>query len=169
MLDCGPPGTPHVNAGKQEQPYYVDKMPVPRRKFKTQVLLSRKLPGKSTQEANGEKNRSDDDVEAMKTRCHEKGRAVDRAFEGEWRMGIFIGLNAGEGGAKQNSQDESCLEAKTIIVQEGMMGPGHRRARGQKNERVEEREVPRVECLDALGRPNPAGELGYETRRVRPP
>ena len=155
MLDYASPGTPYINAGEEEQPYYVDEMPVPRRKFKTQVLFSRKLPGKSTQKANSEKNRSDDDVEAMETRRHEKGRAVDRAFEGEWRMGIFIGLNPGESGAKQDSQDKPCLQTKTIIVQEGMMGPGHGRAGGQKNKRVEKGKVPWVEGFDALGRPIP--------------
>ena len=63
-----------------------------------------KLPGKGTQEADGQKYRSNDHVETMKTRRHEKGRAKDRAFESEWRMGIFVGLNRGEGGAKQNRQ-----------------------------------------------------------------
>ena len=40
------------------------------------------------------------------------------------------------------------------------MRPGHRRPGGQEDERVEERQVPGVEGLDALRRPVPAGELG---------
>ena len=127
---------------------------------KPRCCLGVNCPAKARSEANGEKNRSDDDVEAMKTRRHEKGRAKDRAFEGEGRVGIFIGLNAGEDGAQQNGQDEPRLQTEAVAVQEGMMGPGHGRARGQKNERVEEREVPGIERFDALGRPNSAGEFG---------
>ena len=45
-------------------------------------------------------------------------------------MGVFIGLDPGEGGAKHNGQNQPRLQAKTVVVQEGMMGPGDGRARG---------------------------------------
>jgi hypothetical protein len=40
-----------------------------------------------------------------------------------------------------------------------MVRPGDRRARGQKDQRVEQRQVPRVENLGALRRPKPAGQF----------
>jgi hypothetical protein len=59
------------------------------------VLLFGKLPRKRAMEPNCQENHSDDDVKAMKTRRHEKGRAIDRTFEREWRMGVFIGMDPG--------------------------------------------------------------------------
>ena len=56
--------------------------------------------------------------------------------------------------------DKSGLQAETIVVEEGVMGPGHGRAGGQQNEGIEKREVPRIEGFDALRRPNSAGEFG---------
>jgi hypothetical protein len=44
-------------------------------------------------------------------------------------------------------------------VQQGVVGPGHGGARGQQDQRVQERQVPGIERLDALGRPHAAGEL----------
>src|SRR5215470_6612193 len=38
------------------------------------------------------------------------------------------------------------------------MRPGYRRTRGEQNERVQQREVPRIEGIDALGRPDAAGK-----------
>ena len=38
------------------------------------------------------------------------------------------------------------------------MRPGHRRAGGEQDQRVEQRQVPGIEGLDALGRPHAAGD-----------
>ena len=52
-------------------------------------------------------------------------------------------------------RDKPCLQAEAVVVQEGMMGPGDGRARGQQDKRVEERQMPGIERFDALGRPMP--------------
>ena len=50
------------------------------------------------------------------------------------------------------------IEALAIVVEERVVRPGDGGARGEQDERVEEREVPGVEDLDALRRPVAAGE-----------
>src|SRR5487761_1981091 len=42
-FQSSPPGSPHINAGKQEQPHHVNKVPIPGGKLETEVLLGRKL------------------------------------------------------------------------------------------------------------------------------
>ena len=50
-------------------------------------------------------------------------------------------------------------EPLAIVVQQSVMRPGDRGAGGQQDQRVQQRQVPRVENLDALRRPVTAGEL----------
>ena len=52
------------------------------------------------------------------------------------------------------------IEALAVVVQQRVVRPGDRRAREQQDQRVEERQVPGVENLDALRRPDAAGEVG---------
>src|SRR4029079_7181064 len=98
----------------------------------------------------------------------EEGRAVDAAFEREWRMGIFVSLDAGEGQAEQDRQPQAELQSIAVAMDQRMVRPGHRRARAQQDHRVEQREAPGVEHLDALGRPDPAYRIdrGREERAV---
>ena len=50
------------------------------------------------------------------------------------------------------------LQPLAVVVQQRVVGPGDGRARGQQDQRVEQRQVERVENLGALGRPHAAGE-----------
>src|ERR1700740_546070 len=104
-------------------------MPIPSREFEATMLPRGQLPGECPRKANGEEDRSNDDVKSVEPRRHKKGRAVDRTFEREWRVNIFVGLNRSEGGAKQYGQRQPCLKAEAVAVEKGVMCPGHRRAR----------------------------------------
>ena len=42
------------------------------------------------------------------------------------------------------------------FFEQRMVRPGHRRAREQQDQRVEERDLERIEGMDALGRPDAA-------------
>ena len=53
---------------------------------------------------------------------------------------------------------EALLQPLAVVVQQGVMRPGHGRAGGQQDQRVEQRQMPRIEHLGALGRPDAAGE-----------
>ena len=76
--------------------------------------------------------------------------------EGEGRVGIFVSLHAGEGRAEQDREDQAPLQALTVVFEQRVVRPGHRGARGQQDQRVEERQVPRIEGFDALRRPDAA-------------
>ena len=115
------------------------------------------MAGDGAAEANRQEDRSDDDVEAVEAGRHEEGRAVDGAeiadahrkagmrriregrqrqaikAEGERRVGILVGLNAGERGAKQHRQKQTLHGALFVAMLDGVMCPSHRRARGEED------------------------------------
>ena len=92
-------------------------------------------------------------MEAVEAGRHEEGGAVDVAGEAERGVGVFIGLHAGEAGAEQDGEDQAVFQALAVVLQQRMMRPGHRGARGQQHQRVEQRQMPGIEGLDALRRP----------------
>ena len=55
-------------------------------------------------------------VEAVEAGRHEEGRAIDVAFEGERRVDVLVGLDAGEQQAEQDGQQQAELEALAVAV-----------------------------------------------------
>ena len=102
-------------------------------------------------------------METVEASGHEEGRAIDIAaivaIEGKGGMGIFIGLDRGEQQTEADGEGETPFQALAIVGQERVMRPGDGRARGQQNQRVDERQVPGIEDLDALGRPHAGRRL----------
>src|SRR5438094_955281 len=96
---------------------------------------------------------------AVESGRHEESRAIDIAAEMKARMAVFVCLHAGEREAKRDREDETPFESLAVVLEERMMRPGDRRARGQENQRVQKRQVPRIEGGDSLGRPMPAEDL----------
>ena len=76
-------GAIHIDGDKQEQPHHINKMPIPRSRFETEVIVGRKMALPRPPPANGEKDRSDDDMKAVKSRRHKKGRAEHAALDAE--------------------------------------------------------------------------------------
>src|ERR1044071_5650330 len=95
---------PHKDAGEQEEPHHVDEVPVPGRSFETEMTRRGELAGHSAEEADSEEDRADDDVEAVKARRHEEGRAIDVARIGERCVAVLIGLERGEAHAEDNGE-----------------------------------------------------------------
>src|SRR5205809_5450186 len=96
------PAAPDVDRREQEQPDDVDEMPIPGGRLEPEMLPRREIALVRPDQADGEEDRPDDDVEAVKARRHEESRAVDAAFEGERSMGVFPSLHAGEGQPEQD-------------------------------------------------------------------
>src|SRR5687768_57302 len=88
---------PDIDAGEQEQPDHVDEVPVPGGELEAEMLGRRELAHVGTDQAHGEEDGADDDMRAMEAGRHEKGRAIDVAFEGKSGMAVFIRLHGGEG------------------------------------------------------------------------
>src|SRR5262249_62042858 len=86
--------TPHINAGKQEDPDDVDEMPVPGGKLEAKMLRRREMSKIGTQQAHDQERRADDDMRAMKARRHEESRDVDVAAEIEPRKPVVVGVHA---------------------------------------------------------------------------
>ena len=115
--------SPKIDRHEEEHPHHVNEVPVPSGKFEAQMLLWREVAIVDAQQANGEEDRADNDVEAMEARRHEEGRAVNITSKAEGGVGVFVSLNAGEADGENNGQPERLLYAVAIIVQQGMMRP----------------------------------------------
>src|ERR1700730_3400021 len=136
---------PHIYASEQEQPYHVDEVPVPGGKLESDMLLGRELASQGADQAHNQEDRTDDDMKTMEPGRHEERRAVDVARIMERRVHVLVGLNTGERDAERNGEDEPPFEALAIVLQQRVVRPGHRGAGGQQDQRVEERQVPRIE------------------------
>src|SRR5580698_2098349 len=66
-----------VEEGEQEQPDHVDEVPVPGRRLEAEVLGRREAATHQPDQADGQEDRPDDDVEAVEAGGHEEGRAVE--------------------------------------------------------------------------------------------
>ena len=121
------------------------------------------VAGERAEKADDQEDGPDDDMEAMESGRHEKGRAVDIAAivaaEGESGVGIFIGLDRGEQHAEHDGAGKAPFETLAIIVEERVMSPGHGRPRRQQDESVHQREMPWIEDVNSLGRPHAARHL----------
>src|ERR1044071_710756 len=139
---------PDVYAGEQEQPDHVDEMPIPGGKFEAEVLLWSEMPRHGAEQTNDQEDRTDDDVGPVKSGCHEESGAVDVAAEMEGRVRVFESLHAGKGQPQQDWEDETPFQALPVVLQQGVVRPGHGRSRREQNERVEQRQMPGIEGLD---------------------
>src|SRR5688500_3020353 len=89
-------GAPAVDAGEEEEPDHVDEMPVPGGGLEAEMLLRGEVALHRADQADGQEDRADDNVEAVEAGRHEEGGAVDAAAEREGGVGVFVSLYAGE-------------------------------------------------------------------------
>jgi len=68
-------------------------------------------------------------------------------------VAVLIGLHAGEERAEHDGEDQAIFQALAIVLEQRMVGPGHRGAGGEQDQRVQERKMPGIEGLDAVRRP----------------
>src|SRR5579862_4441002 len=100
-------------------------MPVPGRRLEAEMLPRREIPGVRSDQADGQEDRANDDVEAVEAGRHEEGRAVDAALKVERRVIIFPALDRGEQEPEQDSADQPLLKSLAVAMQQGVMRPGH--------------------------------------------
>ena len=63
----------HVNEGEQEQPDHVHEVPIPGRKFESEMLLGGHIVRIEAEQADGQEDRSDYHVCAVEAGRHEEG------------------------------------------------------------------------------------------------
>src|SRR5579875_3857931 len=97
-------------------------------------------------------------MRTVKTGRHEESRTVDIAAEMEGGMRIFIGLYAGEGEPQRNGENQPPFQTLAIVFQQRVVRPGDRGAGGKEDQRIEQRQMPWIECLDAFRRPHAVSE-----------
>src|SRR5438045_9464860 len=73
------PAAPDVDRREQEQPDDVDEMPVPGGRLEAEMLPRREVAPVRADQADGQKDRADDHMEAVEAGRHEEGRPVDAA------------------------------------------------------------------------------------------
>src|ERR1700720_2284867 len=149
---------PDINAGEQKQPHDVDEVPVPGREFKSEMLGRLELSCYGAEQADDQKDGADDYMGTVKPGRHEESGAIDVARIVEHRVLVFPRLHAGEAQPQGDGERQPPHQSLAIVFQERVVRPGYRRTRGEQNERVQEWEVPRIERVDALGRPDAAGK-----------
>src|SRR5207253_2021660 len=82
----------------------VDKVPVPSRRLEPEMVIRLEMPLRRAPQADREKDRADDDMEAVEAGRHEEGRRVDATgardalvkAERKRGMAVFVGLHRGE-------------------------------------------------------------------------
>ena len=92
------------------------------------MLARRKIAIVCSLQTDGEKDRADEHMKAVKARRHVERRTIVRARKTEWRMQIFISLDAGEQNAEQHSCPQTFFQAVAVAMDQFMMRPGHGRA-----------------------------------------
>src|SRR5216683_6202853 len=84
---------PPIDADEQEQPDHVDEVPVPGRRLQPEMMVRLEMALRGAPQADGEKDRPDDDVKAVKPGRHEKRRGIDPVGEMEGGVAVFVGLD----------------------------------------------------------------------------
>ncbi len=102
----------------------------------------------------GEENGPDQNVETMETRRHKEGCTVNIAREAKSGMSIFISLETGEDRAKNNGEREPLFQTFPVPMLQRVVRPGNRGTGRQQDQRVDEWQVPRIECFNPLRWPN---------------
>ena len=100
---------PDVDAGEEEEPDHINKVPVPSCGFKSDMSFGCEVPCLKAEEANREEDRTDHNVEAMEACRHEEVCTVDVSSKTEGSVAVFVGLECGEKNAEGYGNDEAPL------------------------------------------------------------
>ena len=84
--------TQNIDDDKKEQPDNVYKVPIPRGRFKPEMVLRGEVTSQCAQQADKQKHRADNHMKAVKSGRHEKGCAVNVAGKSEGCVLVFINL-----------------------------------------------------------------------------
>ena len=119
------------------------------------MLLWCEVTGPQSQIANEQEDGTDNHVEAMETRSHKEVRAIDIAGEAKGRVAVLIGLKPREQDAQQNSDDQPIGHVLAVILmRNGVVRPCRSRTGAQQDQRVDQRQMPRIKGLDTSRRPD---------------
>src|SRR5271170_7449491 len=147
---------PPIDADEQKQPDDIDEMPIPSRCLEAEMVVRLEMPEPCPDQADDQKGRADDDVEAVKARRHEEGGRKDAAGKMEGGVAVLVSLDRGEAQTEEDGERQTTQHAVAVACEQRMVRPGHGRARQQQDQRVEKRKLERIERMDALGRPHAA-------------
>ena len=130
-------------------------MPVPGRRLKPEMPRLRELVIGRAPQANRQKQRADNHMEAMETRRDEKGRGKNAAMiERKWRVRVFPGLAAEKHEAEHHGDGEAADQPLLVALQQAVMRPGDRRAGQQQVHGVEQGNGKRIDGGHAHRRPD---------------
>src|SRR6516165_4040502 len=101
-------------------------MPVPRRGLEAEMMIGLEVACPCPTEADDQKSRADDHVEAVKPGRHKKGRRVNAAGKVKWRMAVFVCLDRGEANSKKDGQRQTAQQPVAVALDQRVMCPGDR-------------------------------------------
>ena len=130
-------------------------MPVPSGGLKAYVTLWCEVAFVGPHQTHSEEDRADHNVEAVEPSRHKEVGAVNVARKTEGRVAVLISLEKCEQNAQQNRAPQALFQRITIIVMcNRVVRPSGQTARTQQDQRVDQRQMPRVKGFDPNGWPN---------------
>ena len=66
----------NVDENKQSDPDGIHEVPIPSGTFKSKVLIGLEMPAQTSDKNDGQRNRTNSNVETMESRQHEEGRSI---------------------------------------------------------------------------------------------
>src|SRR5271169_1819945 len=125
LIDRAPPrsagspfvsaAAPPIDADEQEQPDDVDEMPIPSCRLEAEMVVRLEMPEPCPGQADDQKGRADDDVEAVKARRHEEGGRKDAAGKMEGGVAVLVGLDRGEAQTEEDGQRQAAQHAVAVV------------------------------------------------------
>src|SRR5258707_4035422 len=119
---------PNIDAGEQERPDHVDKVPIPGGELESEMLGRSEMAEIGADQTDDQECRADDHMRAVKAGRHEKNRAVNVAAEIERGMAVLVGLNAGESETERDGEDKTPFESLAVVLQKRVVRPSYGRA-----------------------------------------
>ena len=107
-------------------------------------------------------------MRTVKAGRHEEVGAVDVSGKAETRVEVFIPLKEGENHTQNNRQRQAVDDVLAVVfMDERVMGPCCGAAGQQQDQRVDERQVPRIEHFDPCRRPGAVDCRALRTHRIK--
>src|SRR6476646_4630923 len=143
-----------IDGHVHDDPHYVDEVPIDPAQLDPVVVLGREMPAERADRHHEQDHQADEDVRSVEAGQAEERRGERGVPRVETEAAVLDELGEEERGAEAEGQDEAGLEACAVALLHRCVGPVHRRARADQDQRVqagdEDRPVERLRRPDAV-------------------
>ena len=108
--------------------------------------MAAEVAAQTPKQHHGQHDGPDAHMQTVKTGQHEEGRTVDAGAQGETHLGVglvvFHALQDHEQEAQRHGQRQADDQLLTVVLEQSPVGPSHRGAAGEQDERVDGGNAP---------------------------